>query len=116
LAQILGVPDVAGKMECYECDIEANTSIGQCRYRAIGKVLVFDGFTRLWPTGSAQQELPSLEKDQQLSAVDLKAEQHFTKPPARYNEASLVKSLRRKVLAGQARMHLLSARFRKENM
>ncbi len=74
-------------------DIEANTPIGQCRYRATGKVLIFDGFTRLWPTGSSQQQLPVLEKSQQLSVVDLKAEQHFTKPPARYNEASLVKAL-----------------------
>ncbi len=73
--------------------ILAETSIGPCRYRATGRVLVFDGFTKIWPTSSDQQQLPAMKAGQRLSAVDIKAEQHFTKPPARYTEASLVKAL-----------------------
>jgi DNA topoisomerase-1 len=74
-------------------DIVAETSIGLCWYKTTGRVLVFDGFSKIWPTTSNQQELPALKQDQRLSAVDIRAEQHFTKPPARYNEASLVKAL-----------------------
>jgi len=75
-------------------DINAETTIGQCLYRATGRVVVFDGFTKIWPSWSAnQQQLPTLKTGQGLSVLDIKTEQHFTKPPARYTEASLVKTL-----------------------
>jgi DNA topoisomerase-1 len=74
-------------------DIAAKTSVGQCWYRATGRVLVFDGFSRIWGTPSNLQQLPPLRQDQDLAVVDVKAEQHFTKPPARYTEGSLVKAL-----------------------
>ncbi|HEV56568.1 MAG TPA: type I DNA topoisomerase [Phycisphaerales bacterium] len=73
--------------------IVAPTSLGPCRYRATGRVLVFDGFTRVWPTYSEDAQLPAMSEGQDLGVVDLRAEQHFTKPPARYTEASLVKAL-----------------------
>jgi len=81
------------KWDVTNLDIVAETSLGPCHYRTSGRVLVFDGFTRIWPTSSTQQQLPALSVGQELKAVDIKAEQHFTKPPARYNEASLVKAL-----------------------
>jgi DNA topoisomerase-1 len=74
-------------------NVTAQTSLGRCCYKAAGRVLVFDGYTKVWPTSSTQQQLPSLEVGQKLSLVDINAEQHFTKAPARYNEASLVKTL-----------------------
>jgi len=74
-------------------DIAAETSIGRCWYKTTGRVLVFDGFTKIWPTTSTEQQLPSMKQGQTLSAVDIRADQHFTKPPARYNEGSLVKTL-----------------------
>ncbi|MFC1676539.1 type I DNA topoisomerase [Planctomycetota bacterium] len=74
-------------------DIVAGTSAGDCHYRTSGRVLVFDGFTRVWKSTSSQQQLPAVEAEQVLAAIDVKAEQHFTKPPARYNEASLIKAL-----------------------
>ncbi len=84
----------AAKWAVTNLDINAETSIGQCRYRATGRVVVFDGFTKIWPSWSDnQQQLPTLKVGQELSAVDIKTEQHFTKPPARYTEASLVKTL-----------------------
>jgi DNA topoisomerase-1 len=73
--------------------VEADTSVGKCMFRTTGRTLVFDGFMKVWPTSSEQQSLPALRIGQPLAAVDIKAEQHFTKPPARYNEASLVKAL-----------------------
>jgi len=73
--------------------IAAETSIGPCYYRTTGRVLVFEGFTKIWPTTSSQQQLPALKPSQGLSVMDINAEQHFTKPPARYTEGSLVKAL-----------------------
>jgi DNA topoisomerase-1 len=73
--------------------VTADTSAGKCIFRTTGRTLIFDGFTKVWPTSSEQQSLPALQTGQPLAAVDIKTEQHFTKPPARYNEASLVKAL-----------------------
>jgi len=74
-------------------NITAQTSVGQCRYKSTGRVLVFDGFTKIWLTASNEQQLPATEVGQKLEAVDIKAEQHFTKPPPRYTEAGLIKTL-----------------------
>jgi len=73
--------------------IMAETSLGRCCYRASGRVLVFDGFTKVWPTASIEQLLPQMRVGQNLAVVDIRPEQHFTKPPARYTEASIVKAL-----------------------
>jgi len=73
--------------------IAADTSVGRCVYRASGRLQVFDGFTNLWPTNSDEQHLPPVKLGQELAAVDIKPEQHFTRPPARYTEGSLVKTL-----------------------
>ena len=74
-------------------NIEAETSAGRCWYRTSGRVLVFDGFTKIWPVASTEQELPPVKTGQELAAIDIRAEQHFTKPPARFTEAALVKAL-----------------------
>ena len=83
----------AAQWDTTTLEISANTSVGKCTYKAQGRVLVFDGFTKVWYTGSAEQQLPSLKQGDKVAALDIKSEQHFTKPPARYNEASLVKAL-----------------------
>jgi DNA topoisomerase-1 len=74
-------------------NISAQTPLGCCWYRTTGRILVFDGFIKIWPITSNEQELPSMKAGQPLAVVDLKAEQHFTKPPARFTEAALVKAL-----------------------
>ncbi|MEJ2045615.1 MAG: type I DNA topoisomerase [Reinekea sp.] len=63
--------------------------------RAKGRVLVFDGFTRVMKPGNRDDivELPDLSVGDQLSLVKLEPKQHFTKPVARFTEASLVKEL-----------------------
>lgn len=73
--------------------ITTPTSVGLATYRASGRVLVFDGFNKVWPASSTEQQLPPTKVGQPLATVDIKTEQHFTKPPARYTEASLVKTL-----------------------
>ena len=83
----------SAKWNVTNLNITAQTSVGQCRYKSAGRVLVFDGFTKIWLTSSNEQQLPATEVGQKLEAVDIKAEQHFTKPPPRYTEAGLIKTL-----------------------
>ena len=83
----------AAKWEQTALDIASETSLGRCWYKTTGRVLVFDGFGKIWRTASNQQQLPALEADQRLAVVDIKADQHFTKATARYTEGSLVKAL-----------------------
>ncbi len=73
--------------------ITTPTSLGPATYKAAGRVLVFDGYSKVWPVASTEQQLPPTQIGQPLATVDIRPEQHFTKPPARYTEASLVKAL-----------------------
>ena len=65
-------------------------------FRASGSVLVFDGFQRVWKRDEERDregQLPALEPGDDLRCMEMVAEQHFTQPPARYTEASLVKEM-----------------------
>ncbi|MFC1789527.1 type I DNA topoisomerase [Patescibacteria group bacterium] len=62
-------------------------------FRSNGQTLKFDGFLKVYPIKFTENELPSLEKKDVLELVKLDNIQHFTQPPARYNEASLIKVL-----------------------
>lgn len=62
-------------------------------FRATGTTMKFDGFLKIYPTKFEENELPVVTVGEKLDLKELKPEQHFTKPPARYNEASLIKAL-----------------------
>jgi DNA topoisomerase-1 len=64
-------------------------------FKAQGKILKFDGYRRVLPPMGKQEDalLPALHEKQNLDLLDLVPTQHFTKPPPRYSEASLVKEL-----------------------
>lgn len=68
--------------------------------KARGRIMQFDGWTKILPPmsrrGQADVVLPDLQKGDTLSIVALDSTQHFTKPPARYTEASLVKELEKR--------------------
>src|SRR3982074_1701830 len=77
---------------------QTRVDIGAADYvfRANGSVLVFDGFYRVWERDSdndEEKELPALAVDEALNLTELQPEQHFTQPPPRYTEASLIKAL-----------------------
>ena len=76
--------------------IAADTNAGECVFRAGGRKLVFDGFMRVAGVSSDDQLLPDLQQGSPVAAIDLQPTQHFTQPPARFNEASLVKELESK--------------------
>ncbi len=58
-----------------------------------GQVLKFDGFLKVYPLKFQEIELPELSEKEILELLKLNHSQHFTQPPARYNEASLIKVL-----------------------
>ncbi|MBR5372584.1 MAG: type I DNA topoisomerase [Oscillospiraceae bacterium] len=76
-------------------DITANN----CLFRASGYSVKFDGFTRLYVEAKDSKEeednkeLPPLADGDPLKTKALEANQHFTQPPSRYTEATLIKAL-----------------------
>ena len=60
---------------------------------ANGSTLRFDGFLKIWPTKFEENELPALTENEELKLKEIIPSQHFTEPPPRYNEASLIKTL-----------------------
>ncbi|MFA5207697.1 MAG: type I DNA topoisomerase [Candidatus Paceibacterota bacterium] len=58
-----------------------------------GSTLRFDGFLKVYPMKFEEKTLPNLVEEEKVDLVDIKPEQHFTQPPARYTEASLIKEL-----------------------
>jgi DNA topoisomerase I len=96
---------VASQMESAEferttVDITAQGNDGK-RYgfRATGAVVRFDGFLRLYQEGrddeddEASNRLPAMARGDRLGVEKIVANQHFTEPPPRYSEASLIKKL-----------------------
>jgi DNA topoisomerase-1 len=82
-------------------DIEA----GRFIFRATGSVQKFDGFLKIYQEGrdekteddeEAERTLPLVEKGENLNLNSITPEQHFTEPPPRYTEATLVKALEEK--------------------
>ena len=61
-----------------------------------GRVTKFDGYLAVMPSKDEDAELPDLHKGDQLNLLNLLPQQHFTKPPARYSEAALVKELEKR--------------------
>ena len=81
-------------------DIEGLAAGQTYGLRASGQTLVFDGFRRVYfegrdegPDEDEETALPELTAEQLLRLLEVLPEQHFTQPPPRFSEASLVKSL-----------------------
>jgi DNA topoisomerase-1 len=78
-------------------NVEVTAAVGGSLglFKAQGKILKFDGFRKVYAPGGRQEDatLPALSEGQPLDRLDLAASQHFTQPPPRFNEASLVKAL-----------------------
>ncbi len=77
----------------------AKIQLDEYIFSATGREVVFDGFTRVVGAKSDDKEsniLPSLEVNQQLILKDIDNKQKYTKPPARFSEAALVKELEKK--------------------
>jgi DNA topoisomerase-1 len=93
---------VASQMESAAFDqatLDIASADAKIEFRATGSVPVFDGFLRLYQEGRDDESdekdarLPPVEKGADLAREAVRAEQHFTEPPPRFSEASLVKRL-----------------------
>ncbi|MBV8194523.1 MAG: topoisomerase DNA-binding C4 zinc finger domain-containing protein, partial [Candidatus Dormibacteraeota bacterium] len=74
----------------------ATIDAAEYEFRATGSVVLFDGFQRVWKRDEDKDKdetLPALATDDRLACTEILAEQHFTQPPPRYTEASLIKEL-----------------------
>ncbi|MCK4781568.1 type I DNA topoisomerase [Candidatus Parcubacteria bacterium] len=70
-------------------DIKAKNYV----FRASGQTLKFDGFLKVYPIKYKENEFPVLDEKEILKLIKLIPAQHFTQPPPRYTEASLIKIL-----------------------
>jgi len=74
-------------------DILAKKPGNNYTFRAKGNVLRFDGFLKVYSQKLTETSLPALKEKEDLELKELMPAQHFTEPPPRYNEASLIKAL-----------------------
>jgi DNA topoisomerase I len=93
---------VASQMESASIErttVDLTQASGKAELRATGQVILFDGFLTLYQEGRDDEEdeenrrLPMLKQGETAKVREAKADQHFTEPPPRYSEASLVKKL-----------------------
>lgn len=86
------------KAEIYGANDEERQAGRYCLFSASGYSVRFDGYTKLYVAGTDEEEedaaqIPALQNGDALKLKSLAGNQHFTQPPARYTEASLVKML-----------------------
>lgn len=86
------------KVEQTSADI--NTQNDKYSFRATGQVVLFDGFIKVYTEGQdepGEEEsegiLPPLSQNDKIAAKEISPFQHFTEPPARYSDATLIKAL-----------------------
>ena len=84
--------------ECIQKTTQADIEANGYTFKASGYYVDFPGFTTLYVEGKDEDEekssqLPPLEKNTPVKCKELKKNQHFTQPPARFTEASLIKAL-----------------------
>ncbi|MEQ8229731.1 MAG: type I DNA topoisomerase [Rhodospirillales bacterium] len=99
---------VASQMESAVLDqvaVDIAAADNSAVLRATGSVIAFDGFLKVYQEGKDEQDtsdgdddsklriLPDVKEGEHLARQEVNAEQHFTQPPPRYTEASLVKRL-----------------------
>jgi len=80
--------------------IEIAAADGKSAFRATGQIILFDGFLKLYQEGRDEvsdddedRALPKVSEKDSLERPEIKSSQHFTEPPPRFTEATLVKKL-----------------------
>lgn len=74
-------------------DINGDTKEGTYTFRAAGSILQFDGWRKLYPERSEENILPEVNEGADAELKACTPNQHFTEPPARYSDATLIKAL-----------------------
>ncbi len=94
---------IASQMESARIErttVELETADGKTGMRAVGQVVQFDGYLAVYEEGrddsgddEDSRRLPAIAEGAAAKVIEARADQHFTEPPPRYSEASLVKKL-----------------------
>lgn len=79
--------------EILTTSVDIATADQQFIFRASGSVITFDGFLKVLPHDDGSQDLPVLVQNDKVTAKSIEPIQHFTEPPARYSEATLIKAM-----------------------
>ncbi|HYE60184.1 MAG TPA: type I DNA topoisomerase [Candidatus Kapabacteria bacterium] len=79
----------AARLDKTTMDITAK----QYSFRASGQTMLFDGWLKLYPETTGEELLPEVKEGEHVTCKEIKPEQHFTEPPARYSDATLVKAM-----------------------
>ncbi len=80
-------------LEATSADTETSGIKPSCLFRSTGQTVIFDGYLRIYPDTQKDNVLPQLKEKEMVAAEEISPKQHFTEPPARYSDASLVKTL-----------------------
>ena len=73
----------------------AEISANEFTFGVNGQTLKFNGFLKVYPMKFTENEIPQLIQGENLNLVSVVPSEHFTEPPARYNDASLIKSFQK---------------------
>ena len=73
--------------------IDINSEDDKYTFRATGQIVKFAGFLKIYQTDTKENILPPIKENEKVKLEKLDPTQHFTQPPARYTEATLVKIL-----------------------
>lgn len=73
--------------------VKVNLSQNGVIFIANGSQVKFDGYLRIYNDSDKSNMLPEMEENETVKKANVKPEQHFTQPPARYSEATLIKTL-----------------------
>ncbi|QIB26207.1 type I DNA topoisomerase [Caloranaerobacter azorensis] len=75
--------------------LSVKISAGKYIFKASGSKIVFDGYLKIFKDDKQEKEIeiPNLNEGESVNIKDIQPEQHFTQPPARYTESTLVKTL-----------------------
>lgn len=83
--------------DCLQDTVKVDITAGDYLFKASGYTVKFEGYTKLYEAADDEEEnsgaLPVLNKEDVLRLKNIEGEQHFTQPPARYTEATLIKTL-----------------------
>lgn len=66
---------------------------GKYNFRYNGSKLIFDGFLKLFDSDNNDDQIPAVDEGDSIDTEEINPEQHFTNPPPRFTEASLVKTM-----------------------
>lgn len=83
----------AARLNKTTIDIESSGIATHYIFRATGQTCLFDGWLKLYPNALKEEMLPELKEGTAMRCTKMTAEGHTTKPPARYSDATLVKTL-----------------------